>query len=183
MHSRVDSDRDSWERWQHDAGLDYWIGVRFWLDTPFVHSEHRQRQEIALAFTDETRSVVESVSGQEDPYRSKRGEILTDVYAFPRVYMAGPPEGDDVTRESWTFWMSMLMDVHVPIIGRFGRYPYQNAILGRQSTEEEAAWIEKTEHFAEEDEDVARKIKEDIKQGRWRPLGEGSLSPQCRVDV
>ncbi|KAH8895786.1 hypothetical protein GQ53DRAFT_33065 [Thozetella sp. PMI_491] len=166
---------DSWERWQHEAGLDYWIGVRFWFGTPFVHSEHDFHQEIALGFTEETRSVVESVSGIRDPYRTRREAILSDIYGFPREYRAGPPQGRDVTRESWMFWMGMLMDIHKPIIDRYGRYPYLNAICGRSSTVGEKNWIEKTTHYGEASEEVAKKIAADVRRGRWRPLGEDSL--------
>lgn len=31
---------------------------------------------------------------------------------------------------------------HMAIIGRFGRYPYRNKVLGRESTPEEMAWLE-----------------------------------------
>jgi uncharacterized protein (DUF924 family) len=30
---------------------------------------------------------------------------------------------------------------HKEIVDRFGRYPYRNKVLGRQSTEEEEAWL------------------------------------------
>ncbi|KAJ7452067.1 hypothetical protein B0H11DRAFT_2074105 [Mycena galericulata] len=67
--------------------------------------------------------------------------------------------------------MLKLMDVHKPIIDRYGRYPYQNAIRGLESTEEEKAYIEKTGHFGEVPEHIARKVKEDVVEGRWTPLG------------
>jgi uncharacterized protein (DUF924 family) len=166
---------DSWDRWKTDTALDYWIGIRFWFGTPFVHSENWEHQKIAVAFTEETRCVVEWVTGQTDPYRAKRDEILSDLVGFPREYRKGPPQGEDVTRESWAFWMGMLMDIHQPIINHFGRYPYLNAIQGRVSTAEEEEWIEKTGHFQEPNADVARRVKEDIRTGRWTPLGTDSL--------
>ncbi|KAK3370840.1 hypothetical protein B0T24DRAFT_627175 [Lasiosphaeria ovina] len=176
-HSLPTTERpDQWERWrQADTGLDYWIGVRFWLGTPFVHSELLANQKIAVAFTEETRSVVERVSGQTDPYRTNRDEILADLYGFPREYRRGPPQGEDVTRESWTFWMGMLMDIHKPIIDRFGRYPYLNSMCGRPPTAEEEKWINETDHFAEAEKEVARRIEEDVELGRWTPLGKDSL--------
>lgn len=166
---------DKWERWQTHAGLDYWIAVRFWFGTQFVHSERLDNQHIALLYTDETRSVVERESGQTDPYRTKRKEILSDLVGFPREYTKGPPQADDVTRESWTFWMGMLMDIHVPIIETFGRYPYLNAIWGRESTAEEKDWIARTRHWGETTGEVARRVKEDVLAGRWTPLGTDSL--------
>lgn len=168
---------DSWERWHTELGaeLDYWISVRFWFCTPFVHSEKLENQEIALKFTEETRVKVEKVSGQTDPYRTKRKEILQDIYGFPRLYLKGPPQGNDVTRERWTFWVGMLMDIHKPIVDKFGRYPYLNAILGREWQQEENEWIEKVKHFGETDDEVARRVKEDVRLGRWTPLGRDSL--------
>ncbi|KAK3326114.1 hypothetical protein B0H66DRAFT_573693 [Apodospora peruviana] len=166
---------DQWPQ-PDDAGqLDYWIGARFWFGVSFAHSEHLRHQEMALEFTEETRSIVERVSRQRDPYRKTRNEILQDLYGFPREYRRGPPLGDKVTRESWAFWAGMLMDIHKPIVDRFGRYPYLNAVFGRASTADEEKWIDETDHFGEAGKDVARKIKEDVRLGRWRPLGEGSL--------
>ena len=36
---------------------------------------------------------------------------------------------------------------HKAIIDRFGRYPYRNAVLGRESTSEERTWLETNEGF------------------------------------
>jgi uncharacterized protein (DUF924 family) len=164
---------DSWARWRQVTSLDYWIAVRFWLVTPFVHSEAAEDQEIAVEFTEETRTVVEQASGVVDPYRTQREAILTDLYGFPMVFRAGPPQGTNVTREGWTFWMAMLMDVHKPIIDRYGRYPYLNSICGRDSTAEEREWIENTQLFAGVGEETAKMIKQDIERGQWTPLGQG----------
>jgi uncharacterized protein (DUF924 family) len=163
----------SWERLHDEMGLDYWIGIRFWFGTPFVHSELLAHQQIALAFTEETRLTVEKMSGQTDPYRTDRQAILSDLYGFPRMYRAGPPQSEDVTREAWTFWMGKLMDIHKPIIDRYGRYPYLNAILGRKTTITEKWWIEGTSHFGEASEETAKLIRQDVENGCWRPLGHG----------
>ncbi|KAJ9151485.1 hypothetical protein NKR19_g4929 [Coniochaeta hoffmannii] len=172
---RTEQRPDGWDLWQKSAGLDYWIGVRFWFGTPFVHSERLEYQHTALEFTDETRTIVESETGVPDPWRAKRKETLADLTGYPRVYRAGPPQGEDVTPASWTYWMCMLMDIHVPIIEHYGRYPCQNAIRGRESTAEEKEWIEETTHFGETTQDVAKRVKEDIAAGRWTPLGTDSL--------
>ena len=37
--------------------------------------------------------------------------------------------------------MKGFEQMHKEIVDRFGRYPYRNKFLGRQSTEEEEAWI------------------------------------------
>ncbi|KAJ7454933.1 hypothetical protein B0H11DRAFT_1875039 [Mycena galericulata] len=165
---------DSWVRWKKSgegATLDYWILLRIWIAAPLVHCPTVASQERAVAFHEETRAVVEHATGQRDPYRAEREETLSDVYGFPRMIKQGPPADGRVTAATWSWWMLKLMDVHKPIIDRYGRYPYQNAIRGLDSTEEERAWIEKTEHFAEAPEHVARKVKEDVVEGRWTPLG------------
>lgn len=166
---------DSLARWtEGGATLDYWLYARLWFGAPFVHSESVANQVIALEYTDSTRRAVEAASGMQDPWRERRQEVLGDVYGFPRVVAAGPPEGPVVSREEWCWWYGMLMDIHKPIIDKFGRYPYNNAAQGRESTDEELEWIEKTEHFAEASPEVARQVKEDVVAGIWRPLGTGS---------
>ncbi|KAK3361982.1 hypothetical protein B0T24DRAFT_670911 [Lasiosphaeria ovina] len=163
---------DGWERWrQGGAGVDCWIGARLWLNAPFVHAECRADQALALQFTNDTRRFVERLSGLTDPNRARRDDILADLHGFPRVYVEGPPLGADVTRESWTFWAGMLIDIHKPIIDWFGRYPYLNAVLGRQSTAEEEVWIEETGHLNEAEREVARIVAEDVRLRRWTPPG------------
>ncbi|CAP61970.1 uncharacterized protein PODANS_5_1410 [Podospora anserina S mat+] len=67
--------------------------------------------------------------------------------------------------------MGMLFDVHKPIIDRFGRYPYLNGITGRDANDGEEKWLEEINHFAEADEESVRRVREDVKAGRWSPLG------------
>ena len=38
---------------------------------------------------------------------------------------------------------------HRVIIEQFGRYPYRNAVLGRETTPEEATWLESGESFGQ----------------------------------
>lgn len=64
-----------------------------------------------------------------------------------------------------------MEDLHKPIIDAHGRYPYRNAIEGRDSTEAELEWVEKTYHFAEASLEVAKRVREDIAAGKWAPLG------------
>ncbi|KAJ7256219.1 hypothetical protein B0H12DRAFT_519760 [Mycena haematopus] len=162
---------DSWTNRKGTMSVDYWILLRMWLNAPLVHNGTVKSQERAVAFSDETREVVEHVTGKRDPNRASRDTIFSDIYAFPRMLTEGPPLDGEVTTATWSWWMLKLMDVHKPIIDRFGRYPYQNAIRGLDSTDEELEWIQKTDHFGEAPPDVAKKVKEDIAHGRWTPLG------------
>lgn len=67
----------------------------------------------------------------------------------------------------------MLMDIHKPIIDRFGRYPYTNPDRGRKSSKEELEWAERTDHFGEVPPEVAKQLGEDYEAGVWQPLGAG----------
>ncbi|KAK0666397.1 hypothetical protein QBC41DRAFT_398082 [Cercophora samala] len=168
---------DSWGRWRDrlGAGMDYWVGVRFWFGVVLVHSEKRSDQELGVMYTEETRRVVEEANGQIDPWREKREVVLSDVTMFPREFRQGPPQGQEVTREEWVFWAGMLMDCHRPVVERFGRYPWLNAITGRASTEEEEEYLDKIRHFAEVGEAARARVRRDLDDGRWSPLGIDSL--------
>ncbi|KAK2614172.1 hypothetical protein N8I77_001021 [Diaporthe amygdali] len=171
---------DSQTRWCTELGasFDYWTCVRFWMGAPFVHSESAENQAIALEFTDTTRRAVEAKMGVTDPWRTKRDDVLSDIYGFPRVARTGPPLGEDVTLETWSWWWMMLIDIHKPVIDRFGRYPYNNEVRGRESTKEELEWREKMDHFAEEPPEVLQQLVEDYKAGIWQPLGAGKRDGQ-----
>ncbi|OAA75797.1 hypothetical protein LEL_07785 [Akanthomyces lecanii RCEF 1005] len=170
---------ETWTRWRDDAGVssfDYWLVSRLVWIAPISHDEDLESQRIALELTEETRSMVEDRFGVKDPYRATREELLKDTLAFLREMPKGvPPKATDgsTDRATWMFWWCMILDAHWPIIERFGRYPYRNAILGRQSTEEEKQWLDATSHVAEAPPDVAEAIKRDIARGIWTPFGQG----------
>ncbi|KAK3311716.1 uncharacterized protein B0T15DRAFT_83518 [Chaetomium strumarium] len=161
----------SWGRWKAlGTTLGYWVLVRTWFVAPFVHTDQVAIQERALALTEETRRQVEEVTRTTDPYRAQREAILSDVYGFPRVFAAGPPK-EVATVQDYTYWMCMLMDVHKPIVDRFGRYPYRNAYFGRDDTPEEEEWFERTGGFARPSPEVRERLRRDIDAGVWLPLG------------
>ncbi|GAB1316043.1 hypothetical protein MFIFM68171_06253 [Madurella fahalii] len=162
----------SWARWRDSVTLDYWVVVRTWFGTPFVHMDQVAVQERAVAFTEETRRQVEELTGTNDPYREERSMILSDIYAFPRVVKEGAPQ-DGANIQKYTYWMCMLMDVHKPIVDRFGWYPYRNVYFGREDTPEEEEWFEKTGNFARPSQEVRDRIKKDIDAGVWTPLTVG----------
>jgi hypothetical protein len=138
-----------------------------------VHSEALPNQDTARSTLSYLRETVEENTGTVDPYRSQQDKIETDIHGFLRVYRAGPPTGEDVKLEDFAYWFQMIMDIHRPIIVRFGRYPYRNSHEGRYDTEEEIGWLEETGNFNEiTDEDVKGRIKEDVLASRWTPLKE-----------
>lgn len=162
-----------WARWKEIATLDYWLIARIWYGAPLVHKDTVPSQEQALLYTDETRRQVEESTGTTDQYRAKREEILADLYGFPRVLEEGPPKDDEATLSGMAYWTCMLMDIHKPIVDKFGRYPYRNAFFGYKDTMEEREWIEKTGGFAVPDGKVREAIARDIDAGVWTPLGAG----------
>ncbi|KAJ2980663.1 hypothetical protein NQ176_g2512 [Zarea fungicola] len=159
------------------ASFDYWIVSRVTWLAPMIHDENIESQKIGIAMTEETRALFEERFGLTDPYRVKREELLKDDKVFLReMSNLGPPRDDDgkVDRATWVFWWCMILDTHLPIIANYGRYPYRNAILGRESTAAENRWLDDTSHIAEAPADVAARIKSDIAKGIWTPLGQSA---------
>lgn len=62
-------------------------------------------------------------------------------------------------------WILNILWVHGPIIWAFGRYPYRNGAAGRESTRLEKEYLVEIDHFAEVDEETAKKILGDVKAG------------------
>lgn len=155
------------------ASFEYWFCVAWEFNASMAHQESRAHQAASAAAMGSLRGEVEAFSGRRDPGRDDAAR-RRDVYAFPRLI-----EGVDLGRR-WAFheaafFFIEVVEVHSPIIDRYGRYPYRNAIEGRDSSEEERDWLEKTHHFAEAAPDVARKVRQDVEAGRWTPLGKGEV--------
>lgn len=165
----------SWSRWKEFATLDFWVLARTWYICPFVHSDEAANHELALRFTEETRKVVERETGTTDPYRAERDAIMSDLYGVSSMLKEGPP-GAGATVQMYAYWMCKLMDIHTPVVNKFGRYPYRNAYFGRQDTPEEEAWAKKRAGNPMASEDLKNRLKQDIDAGIWTPLGAGRLS-------
>ncbi len=134
-----------------------------------MHSESHELHLVSLAYTDEVRRTVEEIAGATDPHRATRHRLLSNPQAFPDHLKAGPPQGAGLTQ--WTWWITKLADTHYPIIALYGRYPYVNGTLGRQDTPAEEAWLRETDGFAAPRKEVADAISDDVRNGRWTPLG------------
>lgn len=164
---------DSMERLMAQGwSYDYALVARFWLMIPLVHSEHIEDHELHLALGEEIRKEIEQRTGTTDPYRATMEEDSKDIYGFQKVVMDAPVE-PGLQIDKFTFWMLRLLTVHTPLIRKFGRYCYRNTSLGRESTEEEVQYAKDTDNFAMlDDEEAIKKIREDVKAGRWSPLAE-----------
>lgn len=153
--------------------FEHWVISRVMWSAPFLHSEDLESQKIGLELAEETRAAVETHTGVKDPYRATRDALLKDDLVFLREVVKGPPmEDGNISISAWAFWWSMIKDAHWPIIEHFGRYPYRNAILGRESTPEEKTWLDATGHFSEAPPDIAARVREDVRKGVITPLGK-----------
>jgi uncharacterized protein (DUF924 family) len=163
---------DRKEFWVKELGctFDIWILIRLAFLAPLVHSESLADQDLAHETVEYLRTEVERESGLTDPYYLEKEKILTDTLGFSRVSRLGPPKGD-VNLYQLAFWRFMRMDLHYPIVKKFGRYPYRNRELGRLSTAEEEVWIKETDNFGIlKDIEAVNRIREDVLVGRWTPL-------------
>ncbi|KAK2788367.1 hypothetical protein FQN52_006691 [Onygenales sp. PD_12] len=161
---------DTWERWEAlGVSFDWWVVARFWFGAAWVHEESLAGQEMAVGYTNGTREAVEGRTGVRDEYRDDGG-VWTDVCAFPRVYMEGPP--GEVGMGGFVFWMCMLMDTHKVVIETFGRYPTVNAAVGRESTGDEERWLAAFPGWREVEDEVREVIRRDVWEGSWAPLGD-----------
>ncbi|KAI0132886.1 hypothetical protein BJ170DRAFT_615665 [Xylariales sp. AK1849] len=165
----------SWSRWKTFATLDFWVLARTWYICPFVHSDEASDHERALVFTEETRHVVEQETGTTDPNRAERNAIMSDIYGVSLMLKEGPP-GAGATVQTYAYWMCKLMDIHTPVINKFGRYPYRNAYFGRQDTPEEEAWAIKRAGNPMASDELKSRLKQDIDAGIWTPLGAGRIA-------
>ncbi|KAH7040045.1 uncharacterized protein B0I36DRAFT_309815 [Microdochium trichocladiopsis] len=168
----------SWTRWEAAVGaasFDYFIAARLSFNAVLAHNESTAKE--CLAFTEEARVLVEQRFGVRDPHRDEPDKRW-DLYGFPKIIASaasagggsGLPKGPMGVVEGW-FWLAWLVDVHYPILERYGRYPYRNGAMGRTSTVEEEAWVEKAAVFPQLPADVRDHMRMDAENGRWSPLG------------
>jgi uncharacterized protein (DUF924 family) len=161
------------KRWVEELGasVDYWMVCRIWFITPLIHSDDVSHHSIAYSEAEELRLEVERISGKIDPYRTRKEELEKDIYAFFNMMVEKPPQGKYVKMEDFMFWFCTVIDVHKPIVEKFGRYPYHNVALGRVSSEEEKVWLERTGGWGNAGTEVAERIRGDVEAGRWMPFG------------
>jgi uncharacterized protein (DUF924 family) len=66
-----------------------------------------------------------------------------EEFGKPTLELIGDGEGKEMA--------AMLVKAgaeHLEVVEKFGRYPYRNKVLGRESTEEEKKWLENPVHWA-----------------------------------
>lgn len=184
---------NTWSRWEeYGVSADYYVLARFMFGAPLVHSEDAAAQRQARQYTEDLRIWVEQRFGASDPYRAEQNPLRRalmddeEVYGFPNMAMGmirgEIPDKNQIKDkdEQGNPWMSaaegffvlgLLFDVHLPLLAKFGRYPYRNGAMGRVHTAGEEAWMAGQAMFKELPEDLRTRIREDVEQSRWSPLG------------
>ncbi|KAK4450992.1 hypothetical protein QBC34DRAFT_348581 [Podospora aff. communis PSN243] len=164
----------AWERWKGRVTLGYYVVVRIWFGTPWVHCDTLAAQQRAGVYFGEVRGTVEAETGMGDAWmeKGKRGELMGDVYALRRLLDEGPPRGEGM--EGFVYWVCAVMDAHRPVVERFGRYPSKNVYLGVEDTEEEREWLERVGRAGMVDGEVRERLRRDVEQGVWSELGVDS---------
>ncbi|KAI3396512.1 hypothetical protein diail_12132 [Diaporthe ilicicola] len=157
--------RDAWA----GSTFEYWACIAIEFNATMAHHESTGDQQLSAVHTEQLRRAVEGFSGHRDPIRDDSTPL--DEYSMVKLVSHVDLHQDWSFHES-AFFFFMVDDAHRPIVDRFGRYPYRNAIEGRDSTIDELEWIQKTDHFAEASPEVARRVRRDLAAGRWTPLGD-----------
>ncbi|KAF2702807.1 hypothetical protein K504DRAFT_463991 [Pleomassaria siparia CBS 279.74] len=154
----------------------HWSAINVLLSAPFAHSENLSyHEDILLPWVRGQRRLTEEHFNTTDERHAKEvAEGMTidassDTLAFSAFVRAGLPDTDEIS--DLVFWFCYVKEAHVPVIRTFGRYPYRNRALGRDSTEAEKEFLVQSDNFGMSvDEEAAKKIREDVEKGIWSPL-------------
>ncbi|EKG09002.1 hypothetical protein MPH_14028 [Macrophomina phaseolina MS6] len=104
---------------------------RFWFYMPLEHSEDYDVQEMLTRehqkMFDETQLLIDgSMVPEAEDAMQCRAKLLERYQAF----------------EHWKLTLQNVVREHKDLIKCFGRFPYRNAALGRQSTKEERDYFQ-----------------------------------------
>ena len=146
-----------------------------YYNTALCHAEDPMHHARGQQICERHRVDAERASGRPDPTRTNPDAhaIEAQVDALIQLVTADVIPPRYLSRESYedfVYFDCQIVRVHKPVIDKFGRYPWRNAGLGRQSTAEELAFLDSIDGFAKVVADVARQISEDVADGRWRLL-------------
>lgn len=136
-----------------------------------VESEDPDDQDIHVQVGERLREEYERLTRTRDPYRQSFSQDIEDIDLYGRMLDEGPPQDKNVRMPDVIYWMLRFYISNVAFLRHFGRSPFQNIALGRNDTVEELQWLKALGvDRTEEDEKVREMIKDDIKEGQWRPL-------------
>ena len=136
-----------------------------------IHSEDLEDHNMHFRFIQMLREQYEALSHVPDPYRQSHSKDLEDIYLYGRLMESGPPQARGVHMHDFVYWVMRLYTSQYAFVRHFGRSPLRNVAVGRDDAEGEAEWLKATGvQRTEEDEIIRKTIKEDVENGRWRPL-------------
>ena len=173
LHLRI----NKFKRWE-ECGFSYahWCVIAVLVTAPLTHAEDLYIHEnLLLPEVHEYRKETERYYNIIDAYHAKElSECLTldassDTLAFSRFARDGLPDTENI--HDIVFWFCRVKEAHIPIIRIFGRYPYRYRAMGRDNSEMEKEFLEKTENFGVSvSEEDGKRIKEDVENGVWTAL-------------
>lgn len=136
-----------------------------------VYSEKPKDHEDHLRLIEGLRKEYERLTRTRDPFRQSFSQDIQDVELFGRMLEEGPPQWKGVHMSDVVYWMMRFYTSNIAFLRHFGRSPFRNVAVGREDTEEEIQWLKTLGvHRTKDDEETRAMIKEDIANGKWRPL-------------
>ncbi|KAK0610596.1 hypothetical protein B0T17DRAFT_621064 [Bombardia bombarda] len=110
----------------------YRLSYRLWFYLPLQHSEDPKIQDMSIKehakMFEDARGLLEGMGEESDD--KEDAQRCRDVYLT-----------DSEGVERWAGMMMSFAQRHRDLIGRFGRYPHRNEVLGREMTEEEERFL------------------------------------------
>ena len=125
---------------------------------------------------EENRVGAELYYGVADPTMALDKADERDVTLFPKLVRDVEHAAKELRMEDAMWRMCRVVRTHEPIIRTFGRYPYRNGAMGRESSKEETDFVIEVKEFEVCESETAIQIRGDVDAGRWTPLQRG-VSP------
>ena len=147
------------EVWQaaHDGGLDHWVeGAAGTLAYIVICDQlaRNMHRGSALAFATDMRALAAAKQAVAMGWDMDAPEPERQFFYMPFEHSEDPADQDQAVallseRMSSDPDMALHARAHRAIIARFGRFPFRNVALGRETTAEEAAFLAEGGYMAE----------------------------------
>ncbi|KAL0576990.1 hypothetical protein V5O48_005000 [Marasmius crinis-equi] len=142
------------------------------LYVSLVHSEDLSDHDFMVGRTEAMRKEVERHYGVRDPARDTMDKDAHDPLLFARLIKDGPPLNGSAP--DFFFYFFRVVDAHRPVIKKFGRFPYRNEVMGRETTAREKEFLKATENFGSAglSEAEVERLRKQVKDGIWDELSD-----------
>lgn len=172
---------DNLERWFAADSTFTWADAmlrRSILLLSMEHAEDSTFKSRVAKVHEEIRQMAEEHYNRPDPTRTDPRVSDDNVTSLPRLVSEPmpPPYLDATEHADYFFFQALLNRCHAPPLKEFKRYPWRNAILGREDTREEAEYLGSIVNFNPTDPDVTEDIRRDVQAGVFRPLYDTSAT-------